>query len=662
MDDVLPVELRTAFKLALRSRSAIAAALDEPEKRPRLPVFQDIVEAILFTRSFLPSYIAVVVIAILAWTLAKWCATYVSCLRRKRRLQNNSPASSSVASSSSSTLQGTESPPLKDDDTLEDTPLLAEAQLQPEPLRSFGSRIWCYIRSSLLHQPKPIPALTAPKNSLPPNETTIVILLFLALNLFYLFYRMPLTRAMVFAFADRAGLLFVVNLPILYVLAAKNNQPLKWLTGWSYEGLNIFHRRLGEWMTIAAVLHAIGMVIAFYDLIAPSGYTIWWYLTRRIIIFGMIAFVLYLGIYFTSIGYFRQALYEVFLVLHIFLQVTALVMLYFHHHDARPYVGAAIGIWILDRGISRIVFKTKSAIATLAIAADAETVLLHCEIPLQRPRFWQFGIFCGWHAGQHVFLTVPGMDLQHRWQAHPFTIASPAPPRKSGVDSWPLQLSIRAQDGFSRKLLEYAKLHQHAKVLLDGPYSSDDVLHAMRNSDRVCLVAGGSGIAVTYPFAWDRKAAATGPKDILHNRARYVDGVKKKPNVKRKNVIDESRFAHFWVRQEASHESWVTMLPRADSIMPTSESRLDGAEYGLDLITHRFDTRSTNTGSKERPDMKAELQAWVRDDLQAKSDKKQSVCIIVSGPDGLVRDVQNAMAGLVREGWNIEVHVEKFGW
>jgi len=490
--------------------------------------------------------------------------------------------------------------------------------------------------------------------------------MFFSLNIFYLFYKTPLTRAMVFAFADRAGLLFVANLPVLYVLAAKNNQPLKWLTGWSYEGLNVFHRRLGEWMTVAAVLHVAGMIVAFYDLIAPSGFTIWWYLTRKIIIFGMVAFILYLSIYFTSIGYFRQVSYELFLVLHIFFQVAALVMLFLHHPNARPYVVAAVGIWVLDRGITRIVLKTREYIATLEIARDNETVLLHCEIPLRRQKLLGVGVSSSWHAGQHVFLTVPGMGLKYRWQAHPFTIASPAPPREANVDSWPLQLTIRAQDGFSRQLLEFAKFHQHAKILLDGPYSSDDVLRAMRNSDRTCLIAGGSGIAVTYPFAWDRQAKTAGTGHVIHNRAMYVDGVKRKPDVRKENIADELRFAHFWVRQEASHEAWITMLPRIDDGHSMSESRPAGVEHGLDLITHRFDTRSaaTEASYKERPDMKAELQVWVRGDLDIKQkmDSQQSICVIVSGPDGLVRDVQNAVADLVREGFTIEVHVEKFGW
>ncbi|KAK2073433.1 hypothetical protein P8C59_007718 [Phyllachora maydis] len=43
-------------------------------------------------------------------------------------------------------------------------------------------------------------------------------------------------------YADRAALVFVANLPLLYLLSAKN-QPVKFLTGRSYETLNLFHRR-----------------------------------------------------------------------------------------------------------------------------------------------------------------------------------------------------------------------------------------------------------------------------------------------------------------------------------------------------------------------------------------------------------------------------------
>lgn len=656
MDDVLSSELRAVFRLNLTSHDNVVSALDE-EKR-RAPVVRGIIEAIIFSRRFLPTYLVLVTVSVLLWGLIKRARERTERWQRKT-LSENTCSAFSVSSSSSSTLQGTESPPLKDADTAETTALLAEAQLQSYNHRSVHVRLWHNTRSFLLRQPKPIFALTSPRNSLPANETSLAILAFLALNLFYLFYRMPLSTQHAFTIADRAGLLFVINLPVLYLLAAKNNQPLGWITGWSYEGLNIFHRRLGEWMTIAAIIHVVGMVIGFYQLLAPFGYTLGWYLTRYIIIFGVIGFVFYIAIYITSTGYFRQAFYEVFLVLHIFLQVAALVMLFFHHHDARPYVGAAVAIWTLDRGVSRILCKTRSFTATFEVAEDEETVLVYCTIPLRS----RFGIGRGWHTGQHVFLTVPGMSSMHRWQAHPFTIASPAPPSDRTIVSWPLQLTIRAQDGFSRDLLEYAKLHQHAKVSMDGPYSSNEVLAAVKSADRVCLIAGGSGVAVTYPFAWAREAPKHLACDILHDRKLYVNGKKRIPEVKRISLSDQSRLAHFWVRQDARHESWITVLPNTmtDAVSSNASEHCHNVGRAVDLITHRFETRSA-TGDHQRPDIQAELEAWIKGDLKQKIDQKQSICIVVSGPDGLVRDVQNVVARLVAEGWKLQVHVEKFGW
>lgn len=651
MAAVLPPELQALLKLTVASNEDLVAALNE--ERRQAPAVREIIQSILYTRRLLPTYLLVLAIGVLLYAVVKRSPTY---LGKQGRDESQDVASTpSVASSSSSTLRGTDSPPLKDHGTSESTPLLVEGQISCHD-RSIAVRSWHRIRSFLLYQPKPRVALTAPKNTLPPNETSSVVLVFLGLNLFYLFWQMPLSMQHAFTFADRAGLLFTVNLPVLYILAAKNNQPLQWLTDWSYEGLNIFHRRLGEWLTVAAILHAIGMVIGFYQLLAPFGYSLGWYLTRKIIILGLLAFVSYIAIYATSTGYFRKLFYELFLALHIFLQVGALAFLFFHHHNARPYVGAAAAVWVLDRLVSRILLKTRSFIATFEIAKDGETVLVYVDIPLSSR--WLPGLRSGWCAGQHVFLTVPELGSLHRLQAHPFTIASPAPTYQANSGSWPLQLTIRARDGFSRELLEYAKLHQHSKVLLDGPYSSNEVLHAIENADRVCLVTGGSGIAVTYPFAWAVAAPGHAEPDIIHDRRRYIDGKKQIPAISRAPLF-HTTMAHFWVRQDAKHEGWITMLPRA-STKVSSEHSHDGASV-LDLVTHRFETRSTAIGH-QRPDIPTEVESWIKGEFKEANDPKLKVCVVVSGPDELVRDVQNTVARLVGEGWNLEIHVEKFGW
>lgn len=504
--------------------------------------------------------------------------------------------------------------------------------------------------------------------------------------------------AWVFIVADRAGLMFVVNLPVLYIFAAKTNQPIKLLTGWSYEGLNLFHRRLGEWMIVFAVIHMLGMLAVWFTILQPLGYSIIRYLTSPTVYLGISAILSYFVIYFTSIGWFRQLYYETFLGLHIFFQCAALVFLFFHYHTAKPYVVGTFAIWATDRLLWRISLSSRRLIATLEVAPDEHTILVHCEVDLQQKTLGiRSHLHHGWLPGQHVFLTVPSMGFKYRFQAHPFTIASPAPPRDSTVKSWPLQLVIRSLDGFSLDLLKYARRHQQCEVFLDGPHGGLEALEAAHQADRVCFVAGGSGIAVTYPLAWDVRVKQGKQADALVSlNTIYGNGVKSVPAVVYGDPpVDASRYTHFWVRQDNRHEEWISIFPKVSAVKQGTTANLDSAPGVKDdgheevtrLITQAFDTRA-NGPEGGRPDMKGEIWNWVTSvptqrtsssttlgdetdfSMSASALKstaginrpKEKICIIVSGPDGLVRDVRNIAAELVRQGCDLNVWVEKFGW
>jgi len=56
-----------------------------------------------------------------------------------------------------------------------------------------------------------------------------------------------------------------------------------------------------------------------------------------------------------------------------------------------------------------------------------------------------------------------------------------------------------------------------------------------------------------------------------------------------------------------------------------------------------------------RPDVKGYVSKWV-----GRNDSGSGV--VVSGPDSMIRDVRNVCAGLVGEGKDVRVVVEKFGW
>jgi hypothetical protein len=139
-----------------------------------------------------------------------------------------------------------------------------------------------------------------------------------------------------------------MNLPLLYICSAKT-QPLKFLTGYSYESLNIFHRRLGEIMCFEALLHTLGMAGVWYTLLRPTGLTFSRFIFNKTVLTGIGAFLAYELLYLTARPYFRHLWYELFLGLHVFLQAGALIFLFFHHSESRLYVVIAMAIFIIDR-------------------------------------------------------------------------------------------------------------------------------------------------------------------------------------------------------------------------------------------------------------------------------------------------------------------------
>ncbi|KAI5360952.1 Putative ferric reductase transmembrane component-like domain-containing protein [Septoria linicola] len=543
---------------------------------------------------------------------------------------SSSSGSTRVSSSSSSTRYGDATPSPSDVKEQEDvgalSPLLAPAD-RPRSThsgnipRAFKAISWT--RAALMYQPSPLPLL---KRIIPPNSTTLVVLFLLGLNLFYLFYKIDFTYlSWCDILSDRSGLMFTANLPWLYLLAAKN-QPLKKLTGDSYENLNLIHRRQGEYMCFLALVHFGGMLAAWYNFLRPEPFALSLYdfLTIDYIVWGIGAWFAYEVLYLTSLSSFREWCYELFLASHIFLQIVGLVTLWLHHFRAQPYIGAALVVFVVDRTIWRLGLKSYTIHANMQVMEDGETVKVSSNWPVKASsgrshitkRFFGRNMQHGWLPSHHVFLTVPGIGKKHMWQAHPMTIASAAPGSDSNGQShaW-FNLIIRAKGGFSRELLEYARVYDHARVRLDGPYGSLHALEMLHAGDVAVIVAGGSGIAVAYPMLWD---------------------------LLRRNNEHEIRVCLLWVVQDASHVTWI------------GNERLEELkELGCHVIV------PPPSRKHGRPNVKALLRDAV-DELSADSSDK--IGVVVSGPDSMNRDVNNTCARLVSQGRDVEIAVEKFGW
>ena len=520
------------------------------------------------------------------------------------------------------------------------------------------------IKSWLARQPPPLPVVN---RVLPSNGTSVFIGAWLALNVFLIFLKLPFRWDFFFIFADRAGLIFVVNLPLLYLLGAKN-QPLRHLTGYSYEALNIFHRRVGEWMCFVAVVHFVSMVIWQFVLMEDwlkATHTPREYFGHPLIMFGLGALASYELLFFTSLASFRQRWYELFLASHVVLQAGALVFLWLHYETSRPYVAVALVIFLVDRLVWRLSLKRAAVTADLQILEDGQTYLLSADwdiIPSpsasrSKSRWWQckrnHSVIHGWQPTDHVFLTVPVLGRSHALQAHPFTIASAAP-KLAGIDgddvhnitdtqpthAW-FSLLIRAHDGFTADLLRYAELgHSRVPVTLDGPYGSSHALQMLQGSSCAILVAGGSGIAVTFPLVW-----ALLHQGCDNDRLDDEDEDDKVVSVGRRTRSQKKQRVHMmWVIHSPSHQDW----------MP--EDQLDElVSLGLELVIPE------PTVLAGRPDVAGYVRGVI-EKAAAEEGGGGDAGVVASGPDGLNRTVRNACADAVGDGFDVRIAVEKFGW
>jgi hypothetical protein len=645
MDDIPSAWVRDILKFSLTATASTSPpwisttegpGLTDPDDPGRDPRFRKLVEAVLFSRRFLATYNVVLVGILVVFTAWHWGEKAVLARRRRREVQPRKREENESWSSSSSTIEGTSTPPdvkskVREDET---TPLL---NTRAPKRKDMGLKKPYYLlKSSLQYQPPPIPYIN---KTLPPNAVSLLVLSFLLLNTFYNLYRMPLSMMYLFVFADRCGILFVVNLPLLYLLAAKS-QPIKFLTGHSYESLNIFHRRAGELLCFEAFLHLAGMVAVWYGLLRHIGFTLAQFLFNRVVGLGLGAFIAYEVLYFTSLGSFRARWYEIFLALHIFLQFAGLVLLWFHHSTSRPYVGISLAIFVIDRVMFRLWLKTSSHPATLTILEDDETVLLSANwdivpssaLSALTPKSMEQG----WKPNDHIFITIPSLGPYFALQSHPFTIFSAAPEiADSDSDIIPshafFTLLIRAQspEGFASKLLEHARTHTKTQIRLDGPYGSSHALDILEASNTVVIVAGGSGIAVAYPLLWA----------LLHTTSNSATDVEiGSSSSSSSSSRGKRRVKLLWITHSESHRKWV----------PEYKMR-ELQSWGLEVLIPE------PTSIVGRPDAGKILRGWAEQE-------RGRTGVVVSGPDGLVRDVRNTCAGLIKKGENVSVQVEKFGW
>lgn len=543
---------------------------------------------------------------------------------------------------------------------LESTPLLSKTACPHGPLR----RIWLWIGGALMKQPQGDGC-----EWLEDYGTMLALSFYYLAGFTFLFYRYSFMIVLAF----RLGLLCVANVPLMYILGAKHT-PFSWLTGWSYEQLNVFHRHVGRVCVCTLVAHTT-IFLYFFRL--------QYLFTHQWSVMGITAAICFVVIGVSSLRNLRQRFYELFYILHFAGMLLALPAIFFHYPTARPFVIVAAFSVLYDR-VVRIVYDYRLVYSHVEVQSG-ETVII--RIPkggtnTGNHRQESFKCFPNpiafltnwflrpltWNTGQHVFITIVGCGL---FESHPFTIAS------SSETSETMDIIIRARDGLTKRLLDQqrTKGSHNRWIIVHGPYGVHPAGIPSFNNDaprqKIVLVAGGAGIAFTYPLYEEYRLALdrmTGRNTAGTMLKRKLLELQKQEPVSEYDCSDRS--THH-TRSSSSSSStpvetasltqeivieFLWVIPHRDYIdwLPGLKTQLTAGSLTKDPRLH---TRVWVTREAGRPDIDHEVKAMIG------SADNRDCWVATCGPDYLVRQVRNTVAELRMRGLdNVNFYAEKFGW
>lgn len=296
------------------------------------------------------------------------------------------------------------------------------------------------------------------------------------------------------ALGVRAGWLAIAQIPLLILLAGKNNI-IGLVTGISYERLNVYHRWVSRGLLLLATLHFGYQSVGWneYGLMQLE------WTTDSCPPTGIAAYVLLLWLNLSTLAPIRNLWYEFFVVQHIITFFGFIIAIMYHLPStalySRVYIWIPIGLYVLDRIIRSTrwgMYNIKPARVIVKSMEGGVTKIRMRNSKLKR-----------WSPGSYVLLSIPEFGFA---QSHPATIAS-TPSSHNGD----LIFILKGHGGFTKRVFESASddtplldaeaAEKSHKSFIDGPYGGSHSDFAC--FDTAVLVAGSTGVSFCLPILLD---------------------------------------------------------------------------------------------------------------------------------------------------------------
>ncbi|RMZ79191.1 hypothetical protein DV738_g3482, partial [Chaetothyriales sp. CBS 135597] len=490
-------------------------------------------------------------------------------------------------------------------------------------------------------------------------------------------------------FADRCGFFSLVNMPILWIFAMRNDV-LIWLTGWTYATYNRFHRWAARLATLEALLHGIFYTVSYLQS-GKKKYNL--ESKRRFFWMGIISVSCMCLLCAFSVRPIRKRFYEFFLLCHIAFAALILVGVYYHLkiflEEFIGYTWACVALWSVDRVCRVIRIASLNRIGHQSIAVynpEAQTIKL--DVPVRswfRPK-----------QGSYYFVYL--MHGSKVWENHPFTlsswtISSPSEttgaatrrPRPKNVN---LSFIIRPQQGFTARLRDLVVMNSRntkdqeagatggavpirrfqspVRVLVEGPYGVPQTLRLDRYNSAL-LIIGGSGITVALGHLRSLLDVLETQMPIRLQRITLVWAVR---DAAMFFEVFDDELGDFWRRQSSQTTSRlklqidlhisdpIAIMQYSASIAGDGPSSRSDPEKITCLTSTSTVPTSTPKGKRyaELPPhvnviyKRPPIQNIIESEASLCSDKGHSLAIVACGPSRMVDDTRAAVVAEMHNG------------
>lgn len=297
----------------------------------------------------------------------------------------------------------------------------------------------------------------------------------------------------------RGAWVSVTQVPLVYLLASKSSL-IGLLAGVSHEKLNWMHRWVSRTLLVTVTVHGFFFMAEW----VRADFVVLELWMMPIVKYGLGAWAVLVWTFFTSLSPLRRMAYELFVLQHIASAGVFLWLLYLHVPSYAVYniwfaIAAISSDWVLR--LCLLLYQNLRLQPFGVLGNGMKRVGHHAEVQAMSSDITVLTIKdarISWKPGQHIYVWLPRLGLL---ESHPFTIASRYTTSEQ-CDCNDIQLAIRAQSGFSRRIHRYAERTQGHQGLpltafIAGPYGSPPRWDAF---ETLILISASTGASFTLPI------------------------------------------------------------------------------------------------------------------------------------------------------------------